>query len=102
MLVVQVFVHVKDAEVEEFINVTVKNASESVREPGIARFDVLQQQDDPTRFVLTEVYRTVSDPLIHKETNHYHEWREKVEPMMAEPRKSIKYLNIYPDELGWD
>ena len=101
MFIVQVFVHVKAEFVEAFKQATVKNANNSVKEPGIARFDVLQQTDDPGRFVLMEVYRTKDDPAKHKETAHYKTWRDTVEPMMAEPRSSIKYSNIFPDERGW-
>jgi autoinducer 2-degrading protein len=102
MLVVHVFVHVKPEAVEAFKQATVENASNSIQEPGIARFDVIQQTDDPTRFVLVEVYRTPEDPARHKETTHYNTWRETVAAMMAEPRSSIKYGNVFPDENGWD
>ena len=102
MLIVHVFVHVKTEQVEAFRQATLENARNSVQEPGIARFDVIQQKDDATRFVLVEVYRTVEDPAKHKETNHYKKWRDTVEDMMAEPRTSIKYTNIFPDETGWD
>jgi (4S)-4-hydroxy-5-phosphonooxypentane-2,3-dione isomerase len=88
--------------VEAFKAATVENARNSVREPGIARFDVIQQADDPTRFVLVEVYRTAADPARHKETAHYLAWRDTVVDMMAEPRTSSKYHNIFPDEQGWD
>ena len=101
MLVVHVFVHVKPDQVEVFKSATLENARNSVQEPGIARFDVIQQQDDPTRFVLVEVYRTPDDPARHKETAHYQKWRDTVAPMMAEPRSSIKYANLYPDDAGW-
>lgn len=101
MLVVHVHVHVKLDQVEAFKAATVENALNSLREPGIARFDVIQQNDDPTRFVLVEVYRTPEDPARHKETPHYARWREAVEPMMAEPRGSVKYRNVFPDEGGW-
>ncbi len=70
-------------------------------EPGIARFDVVQSLDDPAKFVLVEVYRTPDDPAKHKETPHYNAWREKVAEMMAVPRQSVKYANIFPDEEGW-
>ena len=79
-----------------------ENARYSVAEPGVARFDVIQQNDDPTRFVLVEVYRTSDDPARHKETAHYQKWRDTVADMMAEPRNAIKYTNIFPDEWGWD
>ena len=101
MLVVHVFVHVKTDHVEIFQNATLENAHNSIQEPGIARFDIIQQQDDLTRFVLVEVYRTPDDPARHKETGHYQKWRDTVADMMAEPRTSIKYTNVFPDEKGW-
>ncbi len=101
MFIVHVFVHVKDDQVEAFKAATVENASNSIAEAGIARFDVLQQKDDPTRFVLVEVYRTADDPGRHKETAHYAKWRDTVAEMMAEPRSAIKYDNIAPDDQGW-
>jgi quinol monooxygenase YgiN len=88
--------------VEEFKSASMENARNSVKESGIARFDVIQQQDDPSRFVLVEVYRTADDPARHKETQHYQKWRDSVEDMMAEPRRAIKYQNIFPGESGWD
>ncbi|MFN2131232.1 MAG: putative quinol monooxygenase [Anaerolineae bacterium] len=102
MLVVHVHVHVKEDQVPAFKEATVANARQSVQEPGIARFDVVQQQDDPTRFVLVEVYRTTDDPAKHKETAHYQTWRDTVAGMMAEPRSSVKYDNVFPGEEGWD
>ena len=102
MLVVHVFVHVKSDQVEIFQKATLENAQNSIQEPGIARFDIIQQQDDLTRFVLVEVYRTPDDPARHKETAHYLKWRDTVADMMAEPRTSIKYTNVFPDEKGWD
>lgn len=101
MLVVHVHVHVKPECVEAFQQATVENARQSVREPGIARFDVVQQTDDPTRFVLVEVYRTAAAPAAHKETAHYARWRDAVAPMMAEPRTSVKFANVFPDDAGW-
>ena len=101
MLIVHVFVHVKPDYVEAFKAASVENAQHSVQEPGIARFDVIQQRDDPERFVLVEVYRTPDDPARHKETAHYQKWRDTVAEMMAEPRSSIKYANVFPDEEGW-
>jgi len=92
MFIVHVFVHVKSDKVVEFKSASIENARNSLKEPGIARFDVIQQQDDPSRFVLVEVYRTANDPARHKDT---------VEEMMAEPRRAIKYQNIFPDESGW-
>jgi len=102
MFIVHVFVHVQLNQVQAFQEASLENARNSIQEPGIARFDVLQQQDDPTRFVLVEVYRTPDDPARHKETAHYAAWRDAVEGMMAEPRYSTKFDNIYPDEGGWD
>jgi len=102
MLIVHVHVHVQEDQVEAFRQATIENARESVREPGVARFDVIQQQDDPTRFVLVEVYRSASDPARHKETTHYQKWRDTVESLMAEPRSSVKYGNVFPDSDGWD
>lgn len=101
MLVVHVHVHVKPEYVEAFQQATVENARHSVQEPGIARFDVIQQADDPTRFILVEVYRTAEAPARHKETAHYQVWRDTVAEMMAEPRTSVKYTNLFPDDSGW-
>ena len=101
MLVVHVHVHVKAEFVEAFRDATLENASNSVREPGVARFDVIQQSDDPTRFVLVEVCRTADDPARHKETAHYQTWRDTVAEMMAEPRSSNRYDNVFPDDRGW-
>ena len=102
MLIVHVHVHVKPDRVEAFRAATLDNARSSVQEPGVARFDVIQQQEDPTRFVLVEVYRTTTDPARHKETAHYQRWRGAVADMMAEPRTGIKYTNVFPSEQGWD
>lgn len=101
MFIVIVNVHVKPDAIYAFKEASLKNAKESVKEPGIARFDVLQQKDDPAKFVLIEVYRTKDDPAKHKETDHYKTWRDTVENMMAEPRVSFKYENIFPDDKSW-
>jgi autoinducer 2-degrading protein len=102
MFILHVFVHVRPEKVEAFKAATLENAQSSKKEAGVARFDVIQQQDDPTRFVLVEVYRTLEDSGRHKETAHYQKWRDSVAHMMAEPRTSIKYVNVFPDEQGWD
>jgi quinol monooxygenase YgiN len=102
MFIVHVFVHVKPDRIEEFKTATLENARNSVLEPGIARFDVVQHLEDPTRFILVEVYRTPEDPARHKETAHYQTWRDTVEDMMSESRTSIKLANLFPDEKGWD
>jgi autoinducer 2-degrading protein len=101
LLVVHVHVHVKPEWVDAFRDATLANARESVKEPGIARFDVIQDSEDPTRFVLVEVYKTPQAPASHKETAHYLTWRDTVAPMMAEPRTSRKYVNRFPDDAGW-
>lgn len=101
MLVVHVHVHVKPDCVEAFETATAENARASVQEPGIARFDVVRQKDDPTRFVLVEVYRDEEAPARHKETAHYATWRDTVAEMMAEPRSSVKYKAVFPSVEGW-
>ena len=101
MFIVHVHVHVKPDRVADFIQATIDNASNSIREPGIARFDVIQQNDDPTRFVLTEVYRTDDAPARHRETAHYAKWRDTVADMMAEPRSRAEFRNIFPADGSW-
>ncbi len=101
MFIVHVFVHVKEDQVEAFKAATIDNARNSVLEQGIARFDVIQQAEEPTRFVLVEVYRDPDAAVRHKETAHYARWRDVVGPMMAEPRSSLKYGNIFPDDARW-
>ncbi len=101
MHIVHVFIHVKPDKLEEFKQASRANARDSFEEPGIARFDFLQQADDPTRFLLVEVYRTPEDAAKHKETGHYNRWREAVEPLLAEPRTRRVYNNIYPEDRGW-
>ena len=101
MLVVLVHVHVKSEYVDAFHQASVANARNSILEPGIARFDVVQQADDPTRFVLVEAYRTPEATALHKETAHYKTWRDAVADMMAEPRTSAKYANLFPEDAGW-
>jgi quinol monooxygenase YgiN len=99
MLVVHVSIRVKPEHVEAFKQATIANARESLKESGVARFDFAQQQDDPARFVLVEVYRTPEASTAHKETKHYAVWRDTVAPMMAEPRSSVKFSNVYPEAL---
>ncbi len=101
MHIVHVFIHVKPDKLEEFVRASEDNAAHSLQESGVARFDFLQQAEDPTRFLLVEVYRTVEDAARHKETAHYNRWREAVEPLMAEPRTRIVYRNIQPGDAGW-
>jgi quinol monooxygenase YgiN len=101
MHIVHVFIRVKEDRVEEFKTATVENARSSLQEPGVARFDLIQQDDDQTRFTLVEVYGTLEDAARHKETGHYKHWNESVGPMMEEPRTRIIYRNVFPDESGW-
>ena len=102
MYIVHVHVHVKPEYVEAFRAACLDNARNSVQEPGVARFDVIQQADDPTRFVLVEVYRTPDDPARHRETAHYQAWAAAVGDLLAEPRSKIVYNNVFPGEDGWD
>jgi quinol monooxygenase YgiN len=101
MLIVHVQVRVKPEFLDAFKEASLENARHSVQEPGIARFDVMQRVDDPARFLLVEVYRSHEATTRHKETAHYAIWRDKVAPMMAEPRTSVKYSNIFPADEGW-
>jgi len=102
MLIVHVFVHVKADSVDAFRAATLENARNSIQEPGIVRFDVVQQDDDPTQFLLIEIYRDADAPARHKETAHYATWRDTVAPMMAEPRRSVKYHEFFPDPARWE
>jgi quinol monooxygenase YgiN len=101
MLIVHVACHIKPDQVDAFRLATLANARASVQEPGIARFDVCQDKSDPTRFVLVEIYRTDDAPAAHKETDHYKRWRDAVADMMADPRTSTKYTNIFPDDAAF-
>ena len=96
MLIVHVDVHVKPEFVDEFREATIENGRNSILEPGIARFDVWQQQDDPARFLLIEVYRSADAPARHRETAHYAIWRDTVADMMAEPRNRLLYNSVFP------
>ncbi len=102
MYIVHVDIHVKPEALNAFRDATIENASNSIHEVGIARFDFMQRSDDPTRFTLVEVYRTPADADLHKQTAHYLTWRDTVADMMAEPRTSVKYASIFPSEDGWD
>ncbi len=98
MLIVHVQIQVKADQVEAFKAACVENSRHSLLEPGIARFDVLQQNDDPTRFLLVEIYRTAEAPAAHKQTHHYQQWAETVSSMMAGSRSSVKFTKIYPED----
>jgi quinol monooxygenase YgiN len=102
MHIVHVQVRVKPESVEAFRRATIENARNSLREPGVVRFDVAQRKDDPTRFVLVEIYRTPDDPPQHRLTAHYAAWRDAVEPMLADPRSKVEYVNVYPEDLTWE
>ena len=101
MLIVLVHVHVKPDCLEAFRIASLENARNSIQEPGIARFDILQDNEDPNRFILNEVYFTQDDPASHKETAHYKKWRDTVEDMMAEPRQAVKLTNHFPTDSEW-
>ncbi|GIW86494.1 MAG: hypothetical protein KatS3mg108_0818 [Isosphaeraceae bacterium] len=97
-VLVQVWVHAD--QIEAFRAASLENARQSRQEPGVARFDVLQHHDDPTRFLLVEVYRNPEAPAAHKQTAHYQAWAETVAPMLAEPRSSVKYTLLGPEPLA--
>ena len=101
MHIVLVHVNVKSQFIEAFKQASLENASHSIKEAGVARFDVIQQTENPTKFVLVEVYKTAEAPAAHKETAHYERWRDTVAEMMAEPRQGIKYTNIFPSDDNW-
>ncbi len=99
--IIHVFVHVLPDAIDAFRAAALDNARASLREPGVARFDVIQDREDPTRFVLVEVYRSPQAVAAHKETEHYRTWRDAVAPLMAEPRTSRKFVNVHPDDAAW-
>lgn len=101
MLVIHVSVEVKPEYLDAFIEATLDNASHSVQEPGLARFDVVQDRDTPTRFTLVEAYYSDEDPARHKETDHYLRWRERVQPMMARARTATQNTNHFPQDESW-
>ncbi|MDB6054161.1 MAG: Antibiotic biosynthesis monooxygenase [Verrucomicrobiales bacterium] len=101
MLIVHVFVHVNPGFATAFKIATTENAQQSIQEPGIARFDVVQEIDDPNRFLLVETYKSEAAPAAHKETAHYLKWRDTVAGMMAEPRRSVKYAPVFPSVENW-
>jgi (4S)-4-hydroxy-5-phosphonooxypentane-2,3-dione isomerase len=97
MHIVVVQIYVKPDYIDEFISATRENAKNSIKEPGIDRFDFIQMADDPSKFNLIEYYKSPDDQLKHRETEHYKVWKDKVEIMMAQPRQGIKFINIYPE-----
>ncbi len=96
MHIVHVSVHVLPEHLEAFKTATLANATASVREPGILRFDFIQNADDPARFLLIEIYRTPEAQAAHRTTAHYLTWREVVAPMMASPRTAQKFTALFP------
>ena len=101
MLIVHVHIRVKPELIEPFKKAAIENAVNSAQEPGVARFDVIQQTHDPSRFVLVEVYRSEEATIAHKETAHYAAWRDAAEPMMAEERTRVRYTNVFPPDESW-
>jgi len=102
MHIVHVQVRVRPESVEAFRRATIENARSSLREPGVVRFDVVQRNEDPTEFVLVEVYRTPDDPPRHRLTAHYAVWHDTVEPLLAEPRSKVEYVNVFPEDSTWE
>jgi len=102
MQMVHVYIHVKPEAVDAFREATLRNARFSVREPGIVRFDLIQQTDDPTRFVLMEIYRSPEASEAHRATEHFTTWRDTVAEMMAEPRTAMRYTTVFPEATGWE
>lgn len=98
MFTFHVFIHVKAERLKDFLALSVDNAAHTLEEPGALRFDVLQQQDDPTRIVYVEAYRDAQGHAAHKETAHYKRWKASADEMMAEPRRSIRYDQVFPAE----
>jgi quinol monooxygenase YgiN len=101
LIVVHVHARVKPEGIEAFRAASIENSRESRKEPGIARFDVVQSAEDPTRFVLVEVYRSADAPAAHKATAHYARWRDTVADLMAEPRTAQRYVNVAPEDQDW-
>ena len=100
MLIINVSISVHPEHIDAFVAATLANARASLLEPGVVRFDLAQLQDDASKFLLIEIYRAADDPGRHKSTAHYATWRDAVEPMMAEPRRSTKYDALLPDDAG--
>jgi autoinducer 2-degrading protein len=101
LIIVHVHARVKPEGIEAFRAASIENSRESRKEPGVARFDVVQSTEDPTRFVLVEAYRSADAPAAHKATAHYARWRDAVADLMAEPRTAVKYVNVAPEDADW-
>ncbi len=103
MLVVHVHVRVRPERVAGFLAATLINAQASLAEPGVVRFDVIQDHADPAHVVLVEVYRDADASAAHKQTAHYAAWRDTVASMMAQPRESTKFSAVFPaGPSGWE
>ncbi len=101
LLIVHVHVRVTPGAEEAFRAAALANAAASRREPGVVRFDLLADREDPTRFVLVEIYRSADAAAAHKETSHYAVWRDAVTGLMAEPRRSERYVNVSPEDAAF-
>ena len=101
MHIVHVHIMVKQESIDAFCRATLENARNSIREPGVARFDFLRNAEDPARFTLVEVYRAHEDVAKHKQTAHYETWNQTVASMMAEPRTREVLANLFPGDEGW-
>jgi quinol monooxygenase YgiN len=99
MFVIIVTAHIYPDRIQEFVEATQDNARNSILEPGIARFDFYQQEEDPSRFTLIEIYRSDEARDAHKESAHYNRWKDRVEPMLVEPRSREKYNILFPDYI---
>jgi len=101
MIVMIVRMRVKPEYVEAFKKASVENARHSAQEPGIARFDLIQDAADPTRFAFVEVFRSAEAHDAHRGTDHYLTWRDTVGDMMAEPRSAVKHVSVFPEDADW-
>jgi autoinducer 2-degrading protein len=101
MHIMHVHIRIKPEHVKAFQEATIENAANSMKEPGVARFDFVQQADDPTRFMLLEVYRDTDALAKHRESAHFNAWATTVADMFAEPRTRSFYTNIFPADAGW-
>jgi autoinducer 2-degrading protein len=101
LLVVHVDIAVVPDQLQGFLDATEENAMASRKEPGVVRFDVLSDRDDPTHVVLVEIYRDEAAAATHKDTGHYQRWRDIVAQMMARPREANRYVNTSPEDSDW-
>lgn len=102
MIIMNVFLRIKPERVNDFIAATLQNGNLTTQEPGNIRFELIQQTDDPTRFILTEIYRTQADMDAHFQSQHFQEWRAAVNDAFAEPGYSATYTPHFPSPSAWD